>query len=68
MSQRMNSIDLERRVLNVSQKDLCAQARVAPSTYVRIKQGRVSPTERTLERLSNALAIIRHRNEPGDRP
>jgi transcriptional regulator with XRE-family HTH domain len=60
---RIDTIDQERRLLDVSQKVLCEKAKIAPSTYVRIKHGQVSPTERTLDRLANALAILKQSAE-----
>lgn len=64
---RIDTIDQERRLLDISQQDLCARAGIAASTYVRIKHGRVSPTERTLDRLANALAIMKQRTQTGAR-
>lgn len=60
---RIDTIDQERRLQNVTQQDLCAKAGIANSTYVRIKKGRVSPTERTLNRLANALALLKRETE-----
>ena len=51
----IKSIDQRRRLLDVSQAVLCAEAGVAQSTYVRVKRGRVDPKEGTLEALRAAL-------------
>lgn len=59
------AIDEERRRLDVTQRDLCRQARVAPSTYTRSKRGHVQATDRTLDRLRNALALLEQRQSAG---
>lgn len=60
-------IDKERRLLDLSQKELCARARVWPSTYVRLKKGRTRrPGDRTLARLANALAAVRQSREAAE--
>lgn len=54
-------IDEERRRLDLSQTALCRAAGVNLATYVRLKKGRTSGTERTFIKLRNALAICAHR-------
>ena len=54
----IRTIDEERRRLDITQRDLCRQARVAVSTYTRNKRGHNEATDRTLDRLRNALVIL----------
>lgn len=65
MSHRIDTIDERRRLLDCTQKALCHAAGLAPSTYVRIKKRRVSPTERTLIQLDQALLAIARQREAG---
>jgi predicted transcriptional regulator len=51
-------IEERRARLGIKQSELCREARMPDSTYVRIKKGESSPTIRTLSRLRTALAAI----------
>jgi predicted transcriptional regulator len=51
----IEDIDLRRRVLNVTQADLCREADVSPHTYSRMVLGHCEPTFATLRKLSGAL-------------
>jgi hypothetical protein len=50
-------IDEERRRLDLTKTELCRRAGIHVGTYVRIQKCKTSGTERTFEKLRNALAI-----------
>jgi transcriptional regulator with XRE-family HTH domain len=52
------TVDERRRLLDISQKSLCRKASIAVSTYTRIKKGKTSPTQRTVDALNQALDIM----------
>lgn len=55
MSATIDDIDLRRRVLNKTQRELCRKADVSPHTYSRMVLGHCEPTIATLRKLSVAL-------------
>ncbi|MGB8818964.1 MAG: bifunctional phosphopantothenoylcysteine decarboxylase/phosphopantothenate--cysteine ligase CoaBC [Rhizobiaceae bacterium] len=56
---RFNEIDDERERFGISQKDLCSEAGVTPQAYSKWRQNPASITERTIARLSQALARLK---------
>jgi predicted transcriptional regulator len=67
MSATIDDIDLRRRVLNVTQRDLCKAAIVSPHTYSRMVRGYCEPTFATLRKLSGALDEMQAASPQGAR-
>jgi phosphopantothenoylcysteine decarboxylase / phosphopantothenate---cysteine ligase len=64
---RFDEIDAERQRRGISQKILCAAAGVTPQAYTKWRQNPVSITERTISKLSAAMASLSPANEAGKR-
>lgn len=54
-------IEARRIELNVSQVELCREARIDPSTYTKLRQGvNIAPRPRTIRKLTAALDRFQH--------
>lgn len=62
----INIVDIEerRRLLGLTQKDLCREAGIHQTTYCRLKKGDVRGNVETLERLNEVLKRALPRSEP----